>query len=90
MATAERLLDKVGAARQARRVPRAAVRRAEAAGRDRAGDVHGAQGAHVRRADQRARPRARRRGAHRHGGAGARGDDHDRGHPRDALRARGG
>ena len=48
---------------QGGRLPQAAVRRPAAAGRDRPGARHGAQAHALRRADQRARPRAGRRGA---------------------------
>ena len=76
--------------REARRVPGPAVRRPEAARGDRPRPDDGAQGAAVRRADLGPRPDARRRGAQRHGGARPRGRDHDRRHPRDGVRPRGG
>ena len=78
-----------GPAREARRVPVAPVRRPEAAGRDRPGPDHGAQGAAVRRGDLGARSDAGRRGAGGDGGARPRGRHDDRGHPRDGLRPRG-
>ena len=89
IATAEKYLDKVGLSREARRVPVAALGRPEAARGDRPGADDGAQGAPVRRADVRARPDARRRGAQRHGGPGPRGRDDDRRDPRDGVRPRG-
>ena len=52
------------------RLPGAAVRRPAAAGGDRPSAGHAAEADAVRRADQRARPRARRRGAERHARAG--------------------
>ncbi len=54
--------------RQARRLPRAALRRPAAARRDRPGAGDGAQADALRRADERARPRAGRRGARGHAG----------------------
>ena len=77
------------ACRQAGPVPRTALRRPAAAGRDRprAGDGPAADA--VRRGDERARPRARQGGPRRDAGAGQRGDDDDRRHPRDGLRPRG-
>ena len=76
--------------REARRVPVTAVRRPAPARRDRPGADDGAGRAAVRRAHERARPVARRRGAQGHGEPRPRGPDDDRGHPRDGVRARGG
>ena len=62
---ARRNLAKVGLAEQGGRLPGAPVRRPAAAGRDRPGAVDGPRHDAVRRADQRARPRAGRRRARR-------------------------
>ena len=56
--------------RQARRLPGSALRRPAAARGDRPRARHGPEAHAVRRADLRARPRARRRGPRRHEGAG--------------------
>ena len=83
------LLAKVGLCRQARRVSRQAFGRPEAARRHRARARHASGPAAVRRADQRARSRAGRRGAGRDARACARRHDHGRRHARDGLCARG-
>ena len=91
---AGRARKRTGAARDDRargqgdRVPRPPLGRAAATRRDRAGagdepDPHAA-----RRDHERARPAARRRGARVRPRARGRGDDDDRRHPRDGLRAR--
>ena len=76
------------AAGQAGRLPGAAVRRAEAARRHRAGADDAPGAAAVRRADQRAGPRAGRGGPGRDAGPGAGGHDDGGGDARDGLRAR--
>ena len=89
IAVAERFLDKVGLREKRDEYPsrlsggqkqRVAIARAL---------TMEPEGAPVRRADLRARPDARRRGAQRHGGARPRGRDDDRRHPRDGVRPRG-
>ena len=87
---AQELLDRVGVGHQADEVPRAALRRPAAAGRDSAGAGDGAEGDAVRRADLRARPRDDQRGPRRHGRPRRARDDDDRRHPRDGLRPYGG
>ena len=78
------------ARRQGRLLPLPALRRAAAAGRDRAGAGDGAEADAVRRADLGARPRARRRGARRDARARPRSrHDDGRRHARDGVRARG-
>ncbi|CAA9405115.1 MAG: ABC transporter, ATP-binding protein (cluster 3, basic aa/glutamine/opines), partial [uncultured Pseudonocardia sp.] len=67
-------------------VPRAALRRAAAAGRHRPRPGDEAQGHAVRRAHLRARPGDGQRGPRRHDHAGQGGHDDARGHPRDGLR----
>ena len=64
----------------------AALRRPAAAGGHRPGAGDGAPGDPLRRADQRARPADDRRGARRDDRPGRRRPDHDRGHPRHAVR----
>ena len=73
--------------RQGVAVSRRAVGRPAAARRDRARARDEAEGDALRRADVRARRRARPRGARRDGVARAREDDDGRRHARDALRA---
>ena len=60
VALAEAYLDKVGVLEKRDEFPVAPVRRTEAAGRHRPRALHGAQGAPIRRADQRPRPGADR------------------------------
>ena len=86
---AEALLAQGRAQRQARRLPGKALRRPEAARRHRARAGHAAGAAAVRRADQRARSRAGRRGAGGDARARARRHDHGRRHPRNGLCPRG-
>ena len=74
--------------RQARRVPRTALRGPAAARRDRPGAGDGPARDALRRGDQRARPGADQRGPRRDPGAGRRGDDDGDRHPRDGLRPR--
>ena len=75
--------------RQARVLPGTALRRPAAARGHRAGAGDGAQAHALRRADVGAGSRARRRGARRDARPRGRGDDDDRRHARDRLRARG-
>ena len=75
--------------RQARPVPRTALRRPAAAGRDRPGAGDGPARDALRRGHQRPRPRAGQGGARHDAGAGRGRDDDDRRHPRDRLRPRG-
>ena len=82
---AHELLTKVGLGRAHGLLPEPALGRPEAARRHRPrhGDGPGAHA--LRRADQRPRPRAHRRGAQGHEGARRGRHDHDRGEPRDGL-----
>ncbi len=75
--------------REGRRLSRAAFRRPAAARRDRARARDAAEGAALRRADQRARPRDDQRSARRDEGPRAHRDHDGRRDPRDGLRARG-
>ena len=84
----QELLEQVGLVRPRRLLPVAALGRAEAARGDRPRAGHGPQAHALRRAHQRPRPRADRRGAQGHEGPRRRGHDHDRRHPRDGLRPR--
>ncbi len=83
------LLERVGLGRQARPVPRTALRRPAAAGRDRPGAGDGTARDALRRGHQRPRPRARQGGARRDARARLGRDDDARRHPRDGLRPRG-
>ena len=74
---------------KAQRVSRPALGRPAAAGRDRAGAGDAARAHAARRDHQRARPRARRRGAQHRARARGRGHDDAARDPRDGLRARG-
>ncbi len=76
------------AGRQGRRVPRPSVGRAAATCRDRACARDAAEAHALRRDHERARPRARERGAPDDARARRAGDDDDRRDPRDGLRAR--
>ena len=80
------LLERVGLARQAVRVPRAPVRRPAAARRDRPRAGDGPARDAVRRGHERARPGAGQGGARRDARAGLRGHDDGRRHARDGLR----
>ncbi len=83
------LLERIGLVDKKRRVSRPALGRPAAARRDRAGARDAAAGAAARRDHQRARSRARRRGAqHRARPQGGRAHDGAR-DPRDGLRPRG-
>ena len=77
------------AGRQGRRVPRPALGRTAAAGRDRPGAGDGPARDAVRRGHLGARPGAGQGGARRDARARRRGDDDDRRHARDRLRPRG-
>ena len=85
----EDLLDQVGLADKARRLPGAAVRRPAAARRDRPGAGHEPEAHAVRRAHLGAGPRAGRRGPRRDERARRGGHDDGGRHPRDGLRPRG-
>ena len=79
-----------GPGRTGRLLPRPAVRRTAAAGGHRPGPGHEAGADAVRRADLGPGPRTGRGGAAGDARPGRGGHHHDRGHPRDGLRPRGG